>query len=228
MARNSDVLIVGLGRFGSACADSLTRLGHDVIGVTLNVWPESSSSGGASAKACCGNSAVEDARRVAGRLGIPYYVLNFKDLFRRRVIDDFVAEYRRGRTPNPCVRCNERVKFQAVLERALDLGFDALATGHYARIEGAELHRAADAAKDQSYVLAVLEPWQIERAILPLARETVESRARELADGTIGLEDYQSSEDDLADVTASLRDALLRHRRSMLDLNTAVGLRILP
>ncbi len=114
-----------------------------------------------------------DARRAADRLGIPFYVWDFSERFRDDVIDDFVAEYSAGRTPNPCMRCNERIKFAAVLEKALDLGFDAVATGHYAILRtGAsgelELHRASDAAKDQSYVLGVLSAAQLAHTLFPL------------------------------------------------------------
>ena len=114
-----------------------------------------------------------DARRAADRLGIPFYVWDFSERFRDDVIEDFVAEYSAGRTPNPCMRCNERIKFAAVLEKALDLGFDAVCTGHYAILrEGAggerELHRASDAAKDQSYVLGVLTAQQLAHTLFPL------------------------------------------------------------
>jgi tRNA-specific 2-thiouridylase len=113
-----------------------------------------------------------DARRAADRLGIPFYVWDFSERFRDDVIDDFVAEYRAGRTPNPCMRCNERIKFAALLERALELGFDAVCTGHYATLvdgpAGRELHRASDAAKDQSYVLGVLTEEQLAHTYFPL------------------------------------------------------------
>jgi tRNA-specific 2-thiouridylase len=168
------VVAMSGGVDSSVVAALLHEQGHDVIGVTLNVWPEGSSSDGASAKACCGNSAVEDARRVAGRLGIPYYVLNFKELFRRRVIDDFVAEYRRGRTPNPCVRCNQHVKFGPVLDRADALGAELVATGHYVRrdidpVTGRyQLRTATDRSKDQSYVLFPMAQDDLARTIFPL------------------------------------------------------------
>ena len=146
--------------------------GHDVVGVHLAL----SRAGGtlrAGSRGCCTIEDAMDARRAADRLGIPFYVWDFSERFRDDVIEDFVAEYSAGRTPNPCMRCNEKIKFAAVLEKALDLGFDAVCTGHYAILrEGAsgerELHRASDAAKDQSYVLGVLTTEQLAHTLFPL------------------------------------------------------------
>jgi tRNA-specific 2-thiouridylase len=146
--------------------------GHDVVGVHLAL----SRAGGtlrAGSRGCCTIEDAMDARRAADRLGIPFYVWDFSERFRDDVIEDFVSEYTAGRTPNPCMRCNERIKFAAVLEKALDLGFDAVATGHYAIVrEGPsgdlELHRASDAAKDQSYVLGVLTAAQLAHTLFPL------------------------------------------------------------
>jgi tRNA-specific 2-thiouridylase len=146
--------------------------GHDVTGVHLAL----SRAGGtlrAGSRGCCTIEDAMDARRAADRLGIPFYVWDFSERFRDDVIADFVAEYSAGRTPNPCMRCNERIKFAAVLEKALDLGFDAVCTGHYAILRtgetGAlELHRASDNAKDQSYVLGVLTPEQLAHTLFPL------------------------------------------------------------
>lgn len=146
--------------------------GHDVVGVHLAL----SRAGGtlrAGSRGCCTIEDAMDARRAADRLGIPFYVWDFSERFRDDVIEDFVAEYSAGRTPNPCMRCNERIKFAAVLEKALDLGFDAVCTGHYAILRegdtGAlELHRASDAAKDQSYVLGVLTSEQLAHTLFPL------------------------------------------------------------
>jgi tRNA-specific 2-thiouridylase len=146
--------------------------GHDVVGVHLAL----SRAGGtlrAGSRGCCTIEDAMDARRAADRLGIPFYVWDFSERFRDDVIEDFVQEYRAGRTPNPCMRCNERIKFAAVLEKALDLGFDAVCTGHYAilREDAAgerELHRASDAAKDQSYVLGVLTADQLAHTLFPL------------------------------------------------------------
>lgn len=146
--------------------------GHDVVGVhlALSRMPGTLRSG---ARGCCTIEDSLDARRAAERLGIPFYVWDFSERFRDDVIDDFIAEYAAGRTPNPCMRCNERIKFAAVLEKALALGFDAVATGHYAHIVTddsgqRELHRASDEAKDQSYVLGVLTSEQLAHAMFPL------------------------------------------------------------
>src|SRR6478752_2072489 len=141
--------------------------GHDVTGVhlALSKNPQSFRSG---ARGCCSIEDAHDARRAADVLGIPFYVWDLSDRFAADVVNDFVAEYAAGRTPNPCVRCNERIKFSAVLERAVALGFDAVCTGHYAQIIDGALHRSVDMAKDQSYVLAVLKPNQIARALFPV------------------------------------------------------------
>jgi tRNA-specific 2-thiouridylase len=145
--------------------------GHDVTGVhlALSPSPESVRNG---ARGCCSLEDSRDARRAADVIGIPFYIWDVAERFSRDVVDDFVAEYAAGRTPNPCVRCNERIKFAAVLDRALALGFDAVCTGHYARISSGRLFRAADRAKDQSYVLAVLRPEQIAAAMFPLGTST--------------------------------------------------------
>jgi tRNA-specific 2-thiouridylase len=141
--------------------------GHDVTGVhlALSQTPASHREG---ARGCCSLEDSRDARRAADVLEIPFYVWDVAERFNRDVVDDFVAEYAAGRTPNPCVRCNEKIKFAAVLDRALALGFDAVCTGHYARIVDGRLHRAVDNSKDQSYVLAVLRPEQLAAAMFPL------------------------------------------------------------
>ncbi|MBV9292518.1 MAG: tRNA 2-thiouridine(34) synthase MnmA [Frankiales bacterium] len=141
--------------------------GHDVTGVHLALSP-SPASYRSGARGCCSLEDSRDARRAADVLDIPFYVWDVAERFARDVVDDFVAEYAAGRTPNPCVRCNERIKFAAVLDRALALGFDAVCTGHYARLVDGLLHRAVDSGKDQSYVLAVLRPDQLARAMFPL------------------------------------------------------------
>ncbi|MCB0915824.1 MAG: tRNA 2-thiouridine(34) synthase MnmA [Actinobacteria bacterium] len=149
--------------------------GHDVTGVhfALSADPAARREG---ARGCCTLSDARDARRAADVIGIPFYVWDLAERFAEDVIDDFLSEYAAGRTPNPCVRCNERIKFAAVLDRALDLGFDAVCTGHYARLDRREgiprLRRAVDAGKDQSYVLAVLDADQLTHTLLPLGDST--------------------------------------------------------
>jgi tRNA-uridine 2-sulfurtransferase len=141
--------------------------GHEVTGVHLAL-SENPSSYRTGARGCCTLEDARDARRAADVIGIPFYVWDMAERFRRDVVDDFVAEYAAGRTPNPCLRCNEKIKFAAVLDRALALGFDAVCTGHYARLDGGVLRRAADPRKDQSYVLAVLTKTQLDYAMFPL------------------------------------------------------------
>ncbi|MGQ0631663.1 MAG: tRNA 2-thiouridine(34) synthase MnmA [Sporichthyaceae bacterium] len=148
--------------------------GHEVTGVHLALAQNSGAhpQTNARGKGCCTPADARDARRSADVLGIPFYVWDLAAEFESSVIDDFVAEYAAGRTPNPCLRCNESIKFAAVLDRALGLGFDAVCTGHYARLvdgpSGRELHRAADPDKDQSYVLAVLNADQLAHSMFPL------------------------------------------------------------
>src|SRR3954465_15897018 len=141
--------------------------GHDVTGVHLALSPKPATHR-EGARGCCSVEDARDARRAADVLDIPFYVWDVAERFGRDVVDDFVAEYAAGRTPNPCVRCNERIKFAAVLDRALALGFDAVCTGHYAWLDGGGRNRAADQEKDQSYVLSVLRPGQLAHALFPL------------------------------------------------------------
>jgi tRNA-uridine 2-sulfurtransferase len=141
--------------------------GHDVTAVhlALSANPASFRSG---ARGCCSLEDSRDARRAADVLGVPFYVWDIAERFTADVVDDFVAEYSAGRTPNPCIRCNEKIKFAAVLDRAIALGFDAVCTGHYARIVDGQLCRAVDISKDQSYVLGVLTAKQLARAMFPV------------------------------------------------------------
>ncbi|HET6817903.1 MAG TPA: tRNA 2-thiouridine(34) synthase MnmA [Mycobacteriales bacterium] len=168
--------------------------GHDVTGVhlALSATPASHRDG---ARGCCSLEDARDARRAADVLGIPFYVWDVAERFGRDVVDDFVAEYAAGRTPNPCVRCNERIKFAAVLDRALALGFDAVCTGHYARIFGGALHRAVDPGKDQSYVLAVLSPEQIAHALFPLGDSLKDDVRAEAASCGLAVADKPDSHD---------------------------------
>ena len=170
----------------AVAAARAVEAGHDVVGVhlALNRNPGTLRTG---ARGCCTIEDSMDARRAATLLGIPFYVWDFSERFQADVMDDFVAEYAAGRTPNPCMRCNEKIKFAALLEKALALGFDAVATGHYANIvttiDGAgrstrELHRAADWAKDQSYVLGVLTAEQLAHAMFPLGATPSKAEVR--------------------------------------------------
>ena len=174
---NRKRVIVGMsgGVDSSVTAALLVEQGYDVVGITLNLWPElDGAPENAREDACCALGAVEDARRVADRLGIKYYVMNFRDTFEEKVIKDFIGEYARGRTPNPCVRCNQFIKFDALLARAAQFGADYVATGHYVRVEQASesgrwlLRKAADPSKDQSYVLYVMTQDRLARALFPL------------------------------------------------------------
>jgi tRNA-specific 2-thiouridylase len=179
-------VIVGMsgGVDSSVTAALLKQAGHDVIGVTLNVWPDLPNMPQIQREdACCALGAVEDARRVAATLDIPYYVLNFREVFEDRVIKDFVQTYASGRTPNPCIRCNQFIKFDALLVKARQLGAQYVATGHYARIEhGApnRLRKAADPQKDQSYVLYVMSQDRLGAAMMPLG-EFTKSSTRQIA-----------------------------------------------
>ncbi|MBF6456729.1 tRNA 2-thiouridine(34) synthase MnmA [Nocardia cyriacigeorgica] len=141
--------------------------GHEVVGVhlALSATPGTLRTG---SRGCCSKEDAGDARRAADVLGIPFYVWDFADRFKEDVIDDFVAAYAAGETPNPCLRCNEKIKFSALADRAIALGFDAVVTGHYARLSDGVLRRAVDADKDQSYVLAVLTAEQLSRAMFPV------------------------------------------------------------
>nr|WP_268891263.1 tRNA 2-thiouridine(34) synthase MnmA [Agromyces humi] len=159
--------------------------GHDVVGVhlALSRMPGTLRTG---SRGCCTIEDSMDAQRAANVLGIPYYVWDFSERFKADVVDDFIAEYSAGRTPNPCMRCNERIKFAALLEKALALGFDAVATGHYATIVtdaagNRELHRASAWAKDQSYVLGVLTSEQLAHAYFPLGDTPSKQLVREEA-----------------------------------------------
>jgi len=166
------VLAAMSGGVDSAVAAALAvEAGHEVVGVhmALSRTRDQFRTG---SRGCCSIEDAGDARRAADVIGIPYYVWDLSERFEETVVADFLAEYEAGRTPNPCVRCNEHIKFEALLDRATALGFDAVATGHYAQVverDGRrELHRSPNTEKDQSYVLAVMGPERLERAIFPL------------------------------------------------------------
>ena len=165
----------------SVSAALLVDQGHDVSGATMKLW------GGESDSGCCSVADVDDARRVAQQIGIAHHVFNFSDDFDRHVVDPYVAHHAAGRTPNPCVECNRHLKFDRFLARAVTLGFDAVATGHHARVvAGArgewELRRGADQAKDQSYVLHMLSQEQLARTVLPIGDMT-KAEVRGVASG---------------------------------------------
>ena len=156
----------------AVAAARAAEVGHDVTGIHLALSrnPKSYRTG---ARGCCTIEDSNDARRAADVIGIPFYVWDMSDRFHEDVVEDFMAEYAEGRTPNPCLRCNEKIKFAAVLDRAMALGFDAVATGHYAQLATGDdgliqMHRAVDMGKDQSYVLGVLSQEQLAHSMFPL------------------------------------------------------------
>ncbi len=167
-------VVVGMsgGVDSSVAAYLLKEQGYEVIGVTMQVWQEQDALTAGQEGGCCGLSAVEDARRVAAQLGIPYYVMNFRREFQENVIDYFVKEYQCGRTPNPCIACNRYVKWESLLQRSLKIGADYIATGHYAqkvRLSNGRytLRRSASVKKDQTYALYNLTQDQLRHTLFP-------------------------------------------------------------
>jgi len=169
----------------SVAAALMKRRGYDVIGLTMQIWQESQTD--PRHAGCCSLGTVEDARRVARVLDIPHYVLNFKEEFRKAVIENFIDEYAAGRTPNPCVQCNKHVKFEILMEKMREFGCDKLVTGHYARIRKDHatgrfrLLRSRATEKDQSYVLYMLDQAQLASSWLPMGDMPSKAHARELA-----------------------------------------------
>jgi tRNA-uridine 2-sulfurtransferase len=197
----------------SVAAARLRRAGHDVTGVTLKLW------GGASDSGCCSVADVEDARRVAAQLGVPHYVFNLTEDFEAAVVEPYVGAHAAGRTPNPCVECNRAIKFGRLARRSAALGFDALATGHHARVRpgpggGFRLLRGADRAKDQSYVLYMLGQDVLSRLVLPVGDLTkAQVRAEAAALGLRTADKPESME--VCFITRGGREEFLASRGAM-------------
>lgn len=185
-------VVIGMsgGVDSSVAAYLLKEAGYDVIGVTMQIWQAEDTCSLEENGGCCGLSAVEDARRVASDIGIPYYVMNFRNEFKENVIDYFVQEYLQGRTPNPCIACNRYVKWESLLQRSLEIGADYIATGHYARVEQLPngrytIKKSVTSAKDQTYALYNLTQYQLSHTLMPVG-EYSKDQIREIAD-KIGL-----------------------------------------
>lgn len=181
-------VVVGMsgGVDSSVAAYLLKEQGYDVIGVTMQIWQDRDTFEDSAEGGCCGLSAVDDARRVAAVLDIPYYVMNFRQDFQCSVIDYFIREYERGYTPNPCNACNRYVKWEALLHRALEIGADYIATGHYARIEKLpngrySIRNSVTAAKDQTYALYNLTQEQLSHTLMPVG-DYEKSQIRQIAE----------------------------------------------
>lgn len=178
----------------AVAASRVLEAGHEVVGVhlALSQSPEAVRAG---SRGCCSLEDSADARRVADKLGIPFYVWDFSDRFKADVIDNFVDSYSIGETPNPCLRCNEKIKFEALLDRSIALGFDAVATGHYARLHDGVLRRGIDANKDQSYVLGVLTDEQLAHCMFPVGDTIKPDIREEAADNGFGVASKPDSHD---------------------------------
>ncbi|HEX3719580.1 MAG TPA: tRNA 2-thiouridine(34) synthase MnmA [Verrucomicrobiae bacterium] len=192
-------VIIGMsgGVDSSAAAALLLEQGYDVVGITLKLWPQDCVS--RAEDKCCGPQAVTDARSVCHKLGIPYYLIDEADAFQKQVIAYFAEEYKAGRTPNPCVMCNEKLKFGALLERARQLGGDYIATGHFARVEKSAdgqrtlLRKGRDARKDQSYFLFSLRQNQLARAMFPLGEKSKQDTRQVARDCQLKTADKEES-----------------------------------
>ncbi|KAA2259544.1 tRNA 2-thiouridine(34) synthase MnmA [Solihabitans fulvus] len=226
------VLAAMSGGVDSAVAAArAVEAGHEVVGVhlALSAKPGTLRTG---ARGCCTVEDAHDARRAADLLGIPFYVWDFAERFTEEVVEDFVAEYAAGRTPNPCLRCNERIKFEALLDKAIALGFDAVCTGHYARLSTVdgeiELRRSADDGKDQSYVLASLTTDQLRHAMFPLGDSTKTAVRAEAAERGLGVAEKPDSHDICfipdGDTRKFLGDRLGEHAGLLVDDETGAVL----
>ena len=185
MAKKKVVVGMSGGVDSSVAAYLLKEQGYDVIGVTMQIWQDEESKIQEENGGCCGLSAVDDARKVAAQIGIPYYVMNFKKDFQEKVIDYFVDEYLHGRTPNPCIACNRYVKWESLLTRSMEIGADYIATGHYARVEQLPngryaIRHSATWSKDQTYALYNLTQDQLRRTLMPVG-EYEKDQIREIA-----------------------------------------------
>ncbi|WP_010250170.1 tRNA 2-thiouridine(34) synthase MnmA [Acetivibrio cellulolyticus] len=189
MTKKSVMIGMSGGVDSSVAAAVLLEKGYDVIGVTMQIWPETKEEVKLTEGGCCSLSAVDDARGVANSLGIPYYVLNFKEVFEEKVINYFIDEYLKGKTPNPCIACNRHVKFESLLSKAVSMGLDYVATGHYAIIEYDEnrkrylLKKSVTQQKDQTYALYNLTQDQLSKVLMPIgnySKDVVRQKAAEL------------------------------------------------
>lgn len=188
MSKKKVVIGMSGGVDSSVAAHLLKEQGYEVIGVTMQIWQEEEDLTQEENGGCCGLSAVDDARRIANKLEIPYYVMNFKDDFKEKVIDYFIEEYTKGRTPNPCIACNRYVKWESLLSRSLAIGADYIATGHYAQIEQLPngryaIKRSATPQKDQTYALYNLTQEQLSRTIMPVGiyeKDEIRKMAQEI------------------------------------------------
>jgi tRNA-specific 2-thiouridylase len=199
MSKGQVIVAMSGGVDSSVAALLLSQQGYEVIGVTMRLWTVESESSYASSKRCCSVEDVEDARRVCQTLGVRHYVLNFEREFQKHVVDYFCREYAKGRTPHPCLACNDKIKFDFLLRRAILLDADYIATGHYARLRpngsGLKLLRGADGNKDQSYVLFTLTQRELGRLLLPVGEYPKEQIRRLAAEAGLPVADKPDSQD---------------------------------